>query len=57
MLWIGNKEVSQLWIGNKAVQSLYVGAKLVWEAVSSCFGSGLWNRDKAWNKSEAWRKN
>ena len=55
MLWIGNKEVGQLWIGQKQVQALYVGAKLVWEAVSSCFGSGFWRDKLPWKGKDAWK--
>ena len=50
MLWIGNKEV-----GQKQVQALYVGAKLVWEAVSSCFGSGFWREKLPWKGKDAWK--
>lgn len=55
MLWIGNKRIAQLWIGSKPVQALYVGAKLVWEAVSSCFGSGLWREKLPWIGKDAWK--
>jgi hypothetical protein len=57
MLWIGNKEVSQLWVGSKSVQALYLGAKLIWEAVNSCFENGFWVKDKAWNSTDSWRIN
>lgn len=55
MLWIGNKEVGQLWIGGNPVQALYCGAKLIWEAVSSCFGSGFWREKMPWKGKDAWR--
>ena len=61
------KEAGQLWIGvevagkvvAKSVESLYCGieknAKLIWEAVSSCFGSGLWRELLPWKDSDAWK--
>lgn len=55
MLLIGNKEPSVIRIGSKVVQSLYLGAVLLWEAVSSCFGKGIWLREKPWVGSDPWR--
>lgn len=63
MFWVEDKEVGQLWVAVeeaggivvKAVQSLYVGAILVWEAVSSCFGSGYWREMLPWKDNDAWK--
>lgn len=32
-------------------------AKLVWQAVRSCFGSGMWINNKPWLNNEGWRNN
>lgn len=55
MLQIGDKQVSQFYVGTKAVAALYIGARLVWEAVSSCFGSGVWISARPWKGTDAWR--
>ena len=43
----------------RMVRQLYVASasavKLVWELVSSCFGSGYWNNEKPWKNDDAWR--
>ena len=57
MLWIGEKAVAKLWVGNKPVAVLYRGAVKIWSAISSCFGSGFWLRDKIWSSTDAWRNN
>lgn len=41
--------------GGKAVSAVYYGAKLVWEAISSCFGSGYWINNRPWSDTDAWR--
>lgn len=48
------KELSARYIGAKAIEAVYHGARLVWEAISSCFGSGYWDDDKPWNDDDAW---
>ena len=55
MLQIGDKQVGQFYIGKKAVAALYVGARLIWEAVSSCFGSGGWIGARPWKGTDAWK--
>lgn len=40
------KEVSVVYIGQKAIQAVYMGAVRVWQAVRSCFGSGVWINEK-----------
>lgn len=57
MIWLGDKKVSELRFGAKAVTALYLGALLIWSAISSCFGSGLWLRDQTWSNDETWINN
>lgn len=58
-LWIGNDKVGQLWVGSGKVQTMWrvVGgvAVKIYEAVRSCFGSGVWINGKTWANKEVWR--
>ena len=45
-----------LYYGTKAITAVYKGAKLVWEAVSSCFGSGVWTSYKGWSDTDGWKE-
>ena len=49
------KEVVDIHHGGKAGTSLYKGRRLVWEAVKSCFGRGMWIDTKPWTNSDGWR--
>lgn len=70
MFWVGDKdsskakEAGQMWVGveveagkviAKSVELLHCGAVLIWEAVSSCFGSGLWRELLPWKDNDAWK--
>jgi hypothetical protein len=55
MLYSGKDKVERLYIGRRAVRALYRGAVKVWEAVSSCFGSGWWRGDKPWRGGDVWK--
>lgn len=55
MIWKGDKRVERLYKGSTPVAAIYKGAVKVWEAVSSCFGSGLWKPDKPWKGTDAWK--
>ncbi len=55
MLCVGDKRAERLYIGRRPVQALYRGAVKIWEAVSSCFGSGWWRSDKPWKDGDAWK--
>lgn len=46
MIFKNGKEVSVVYIGQKAIQAVYMGAVWVWQAVRSCFGSGVWINEK-----------
>lgn len=32
-------------------------ARIAWQAVRSCFGSGMWLNDKSWINDEVWMNN
>lgn len=41
--------------GTKTISAVYYGAKLVWEAITSCFGSGMWLNLRAWKNTDGWK--
>lgn len=51
------KEIVDIHIDGKAGTTLHKGGRLVWEAVKSCFGRGMWRSDKPWRNDDAWRNN
>lgn len=55
MIYKEGKELSSIYFGTKAISAVYYGAKLVWEAITSCFGSGMWLNLRAWKNTDAWK--
>ena len=56
----GNKEMvarRKVRPNGKRWEALMVfhGARLVWQAIRSCFGSGVWLEDRPWLDEDAWR--
>lgn len=51
----GNKETVGVTAKGKVIAAIYEGAQLLWEAVRSCFGSGMWIIKKPWLSKEAWK--
>lgn len=39
---------------NKFIVKVVVAGKVVWELISSCFGSGYWINDRPWINDDAW---
>ncbi len=54
MIYKEGKELSALYYGSKAISAVYCGARLVWEAVTSCFGSGRWIDMRPWSNTDGW---
>lgn len=54
--WNG-KEITIRYIGRTPLQLAYKGARLIWQAVRSCFGSGIWIDEKPWIDDETWKDN
>lgn len=54
--WNG-KEITIRYIGIIPLQVAYKGARLIWQAVRSCFGSGVWVDEKPWIDEESWKDN
>lgn len=57
MIVKGNKELSARYYGARAIAAVYYGTKAVWEAISSCFGSGMWLGDRPWSGVDGWKGN
>jgi hypothetical protein len=55
MIRIGEKNISIAYYGSKAISAIYQGALLVWTAIRSCFGSGMWSGEKPWIGTDAWK--
>jgi hypothetical protein len=37
------------------IQAAYRFGVVIWQAVRSCFGSGIWVNEKPWINDEAWK--
>lgn len=48
-------EILAKYYGNRAVKEVRQGLRLVWQAVRSCFGSGIWVSAKPWLGAEKWK--
>lgn len=55
MIYRNNKEAVGIYILGKAVAAIYHQGRLVWQAVRSCFGSGIWVPTKPWLGAEKWK--
>lgn len=44
-------------INSRHLAAVYHGLRLVWIAVRSCFGSGVWIDEKPWIDDEFWKDN
>lgn len=42
-------------INSRPLVAVYHGLRLVWIAVRSCFGKGIWLNDKPWINSDKWK--
>lgn len=57
MIKINKKEVISLYKKGKPIQAIYKGSILLWQAIRSCFGNGMWINDKPWLNDEGWKNN
>ena len=55
MIIKNQNEIKERYWGIKPIAYVYLGIKLIWSAVSSCFGSGMWLNYKPWSNDDAWR--
>ena len=52
-----NKDTTGIYWKRHIISAVYKGASLVWMAVRSCFGSGVWINTKPWLNNEKWKNN
>lgn len=55
MITKDNKEITAVYYGRRVISAIYKGARLVWQAVRSCFGAGMWVDVKPWVNEEIWK--
>lgn len=61
MIYKGKYEIASLKTPRTAsgliytVQGIYRRGAALYQAIQSCFGSGVWINDKAWVNDEAWK--
>ncbi len=49
------KELTNIFINKTPIQSVYQFGVVLWQAVRSCFGSGIWVNEKPWINEEIWK--
>ena len=49
------KEITERYWGIRPIAYVYRGIQLIWSAISSCFGSGMWLNNKPWSNDDAWK--
>ena len=60
MIWKGRPVATLYYVKSHTIHkigSLWRGGRLVWQAVRSCFGSGIWRQEKPWLSDEKWKTN
>lgn len=48
-------ETTSVFTNKVPIQAIYRFGVVLWQAVRSCFGSGIWVNEKPWINDEAWR--
>lgn len=55
--FLGGKEITTIYLGKKVISAVYRGTMLIYTAIRSCFGSGMWVGEKPWIGTDAWKNN
>lgn len=55
MIWEEGQEIVALWKDGKRITAIWETGQLIWEAIKSCYGSGVWRDDKPWRDDDVWR--
>jgi len=55
MAYQNKKELTGIFINKTPIQTVYQFGVVLWQAVRSCFGSGIWVNEKPWINDEAWK--
>lgn len=57
MIYKNNKDTVRVYHGNKVISAVYKGSRLVWQAIRSCYGRGVWIQEKPWLDGDTWKDN
>lgn len=56
MIRVNGRDITSI-VFRRSLTAVYKGATLVWCAVKSCFGAGVWRHNKPWLDDERWKDN
>lgn len=56
MIYHQGRETAAAYAAGRALSMIYAGARLVWQAIRSCYGAGLWQAAKPWSRTDPWRR-
>lgn len=57
MIHFQNKLITSVFFMKLALSKVAYGARIIWEVISSCFGSGIWRNANAWKDGDLWKNN
>ncbi len=49
------RDIIGFMFNGKAILEIRKGTRLVWQAIMSCFGSGMWLDDRKWVNQDGWK--
>ena len=55
MIKYNNKEIYEIVKSQKQIAYLRKGLVLIWTAIRSCFGTGIWYQNKKWIGTDKWK--
>ena len=57
MLYRNGKKIVSMMVNGKRLSILRRPNAVIWQAVRSPFGSGVWHGERLWDGSEKWKSN
>ena len=55
MAYKNKTEITSINVFKTPIQTIYHFGVILWQAVRSCFGSGIWINEKPWLNNEVWK--
>lgn len=55
MIYKNKKETSAITALGNVIGEVYYGHILVWQAIRSCYGKGIWFQEKPWLDNDLWK--
>lgn len=52
---VEDKEVSALYYMKLSISKVINKTKIIWEIITSCFGTGIWRDEYKWVNTEQWK--